>query len=204
MAPYVGMNELVMWITSQRLPGMNTLHTFPILLAGALTVAGCGNSNGQAHLNSTDQGKSIAQSDRTGNPYYSTTATEKLDVSLAEWKKILPADLYQVAFEKGTERPFTGKFEKDAHTGIYRCAVCGNALFDARTKFDSGTGWPSYYQPLPNSLQDQMDLGHGMMRTEVICKRCGAHLGHVFEDGPEPTGLRYCINAVSLDHSPAK
>ena len=183
---------------------MSSLHSLPTLLAVTLMFAGCGNSNGQMHPGTSDPTKSTAQSDHNGNPYYSTTATEKLDVPQAEWKKILPEDLYHVAFEKGTERPFTGKFEKDPRTGTYRCAVCGNALFDAHTKFESGTGLPSYYQPLPNSLQDQMDLGHGMARTEVICKRCGAHLGHVFEDGPEPTGLRFCINAVSLDHSPGK
>jgi peptide-methionine (R)-S-oxide reductase len=105
-----------------------------------------------------------------------------------------------VAFEKGTERPFTGKFKEEPTDGIFRCAVCGNELFEGRTKFDSGTGWPSFYQPAkPKDVEEKADGGLGMMRTEVLCSRCGAHLGHVFDDGPDPTGLRYCINAVSLD-----
>jgi peptide-methionine (R)-S-oxide reductase len=180
----------------------NMKHTSITWLASiALVLSACADGNGQ-HMDKA--ATTTMEQDIKTDPHYSLTDTTTLHVSLAEWKKILPADLYEVAFEKGTERPFTGKFEQDPKTGIYRCAVCGNPLFDASTKFESGTGWPSYYRPLPNSLLDQADLGHGMVRTEVICRRCGAHLGHVFEDGPKPTGLRYCINAVSLDHTSGK
>jgi peptide-methionine (R)-S-oxide reductase len=135
-----------------------------------------------------------------GNPYFSTTDTAKLHLELSELKKILPPELYHVAFEKGTERPFTGKFEGEHADGVFRCAVCGYALFASDTKFDSGTGWPSFYQPLEKDrVSDRTDTGLGMIRDEVLCARCGAHLGHVFDDGPRPTGLRYCINAVSLE-----
>lgn len=171
----------------------------PFAISAAMLLLGCGNSTGQyaAKEKATDPSE---QDMPSKNPYYSISDTDKLDVSLEEWKKILPPELYHVAFEKGTERPFTGKFEGAHKDGVYRCAVCGYALFDPHTKFDSGTGWPSFYQPLSGkNVLDQTDRSAGMVRDEVVCARCGAHLGHVFEDGPAPTGLRYCINAVSLD-----
>lgn len=174
---------------------MQTLTT--ITISAALFLLGCGNSTGQGNA-----AEAKGQEMNTKNPYYSTTDTKKLDVTLAEWKKILPQELYSVAFNNGTERPFTGKFDGAGKEGEYRCAVCGFALFDPHTKFESGTGWPSFYQPLSKeTVRDQADSSAGMVRDEVICARCGAHLGHVFEDGPAPTGLRYCINAVSLDLS---
>jgi peptide-methionine (R)-S-oxide reductase len=121
----------------------------------------------------------------------------------AEWKKTLSPEQYEVLRRKGTERAFTGKFYDSKDEGVYRCAGCSNPLFDSETKFDSGTGWPSYYQPVTEgAVETEEDRSYGMTRTEVLCARCGGHLGHVFPDGPEPTGQRYCINSVSLEFDP--
>jgi peptide-methionine (R)-S-oxide reductase len=121
----------------------------------------------------------------------------------AEWKKTLSPEQYEVLRRKGTERPFTGIYYNNKRRGTYLCAGCGSPLFDSKTKFDSGTGWPSYYQPISEQAVDtEEDKSYGMNRNEVLCARCGGHLGHVFPDGPEPTGLRYCINSVSLDFKP--
>jgi peptide-methionine (R)-S-oxide reductase len=121
----------------------------------------------------------------------------------AEWKKALSAEQYEVLRRKGTEGAFTGKYYNSKEEGVYRCAGCGNPLFDSEAKFDSGTGWPSYYQPVSReAVQTEEDNSYGMIRIEVLCSRCGGHLGHVFPDGPQPTGQRYCINSVSLDFEP--
>jgi len=121
----------------------------------------------------------------------------------AEWKKKLSPEQYEVLRRKGTERAFTGRYYDSKDKGVYRCAGCGNPLFDSETKFDSGTGWPSYYQPISaDAVETEEDKSHGMIRKEVLCARCGGHLGHVFPDGPEPTGQRYCINSISLDFEP--
>lgn len=139
------------------------------------------------------------------NPVYSNTDSSKVTMSEEDWKKILPEDVYYIARQKGTERPWTSKFEKFKEKGTYYCAACGNALFQSDTKFESGCGWPSFYQPISkSSIIYTPDHSHGMERTEVQCGRCKAHLGHVFEDGPPPTGLRYCINGVILDFAKAK
>lgn len=115
------------------------------------------------------------------------------------WREQLTPEQYHVCREKGTEPPFTGKYTDCKKNGIYHCVCCGNPLFDSDAKFDSGCGWPSFSAVLGDqSLQESPDLSHGMRRIEVTCKVCGAHLGHVFTDGPQPTGLRYCINSVSL------
>lgn len=108
-------------------------------------------------------------------------------------------ELYKVAFEKGTEAPFSGKLLKETAQGTYNCAVCGNPLFKSDAKFDSGTGWPSFDEALPGAIKEVVDESHGMIRTETICAKCSAHLGHVFDDGPTETGKRYCMNSVCLD-----
>lgn len=139
------------------------------------------------------------------NPSYSHTDTSKVALSDDDWKRILPKDVYHVARQKGTERPWTSEFETSKEIGTYYCAVCGNPLFLSDTKFESGCGWPSFYQPVSKgSIIYEADNTLGMKRTEVMCGRCKSHLGHVFEDGPPPTGLRYCINGVVLDFEKAK
>ncbi len=136
---------------------------------------------------------------------YSKTDSSKVEISDEEWKKMLSPEVYNIARQKGTERPWTSKYEKFDEKGTYYCAACGNPLFVSDTKFESGCGWPSFYQPISKtSIIYIPDNSHGMARTEVECGRCKAHLGHVFEDGPPPTGLRYCINGVILDFEKAK
>ena len=119
------------------------------------------------------------------------------------WKKVLTPVQYNVTREEGTERAFTGQFWDYKDKGVYTCSNCGQHLFDSETKYKSGTGWPSFYQPIkPDAVGEKKDSKFGMVRVEVHCSRCGAHLGHVFKDGPEPTGLRYCMNSVSLNFLP--
>ena len=116
-----------------------------------------------------------------------------------EWQSQLSPEEYSICRNKGTERAFTGKYYDCHEDGVYTCVCCGADLFDSQTKYDSGSGWPSFYQPMEDdAIRENSDHSHGMTRTEVVCKQCDAHLGHVFTDGPEPTGLRYCINSVSL------
>jgi peptide-methionine (R)-S-oxide reductase len=151
------------------------------------------------------QNQNMENDKNKANPAYSRNDTNKVNLSDEEWKKILPKEVYNIARQKGTERPWTSKYETSNEIGTYYCAVCGNPLFLSDTKFESGCGWPSFYQPVSkSSIIYEVDNSHGMKRTEVMCGRCKSHLGHVFEDGPPPTGLRYCINGVVLDFEKAK
>ncbi|AWW29210.1 peptide-methionine (R)-S-oxide reductase [Echinicola strongylocentroti] len=168
-----------------------------ILMIGVLLTAIIGCSKGQSNQT---QG---TQKEKADNPYYSRTDTTSLDVSDAEWKKILPPFLYAVAREAATERAFTGQYWDADTKGTYYCAVCGNKLFLSEAKFESDCGWPSFFEAVrKNSVIYKEDNSHGMNRIEVLCGRCDSHLGHIFNDGPPPTHKRFCMNSISLDFEP--
>jgi peptide-methionine (R)-S-oxide reductase len=161
-------------------------------------------SNCSYSQQNTDQKHPTMQEGKK-NEVYSRSDTSKVNLDNGEWKKLLPSEVYHIAREKGTEWAFTGKYWNSKEKGTYYCAACGNPLFVSDAKFESSCGWPSFFQPLTKtSVIYAPDNTHGMQRTEVMCGRCKAHLGHVFDDGPPPTGLRYCINSVILDFEKAQ
>ena len=176
---------------------LNYFFLFPMFLFTA-----CGQNN----KTDTKSTKTTAMENvisKPNNPYYSNTDTTKLNVSDAEWKKVLSPDLYAVAREADTERAFTGTMWNSETKGTYYCATCGLKLFKSNQKFTSSCGWPSFFeQDNKNSVVFKDDNSYGMRRIEALCGRCDSHLGHLFDDGPEPTGKRYCMNAISLDFAP--
>ena len=129
---------------------------------------------------------------------------KKIEKTEEEWRRELTPEQYHILREKGTERPFTGEYVNEKTPGVYRCAGCGTELFSSDTKYDSGSGWPSFFAPIDEeNVETEEDRSHGMRRTEVMCATCHAHLGHIFPDGPRPTGVRYCVNSASLKLDPA-
>jgi peptide-methionine (R)-S-oxide reductase len=167
----------------------STLLIFSLL---AFSLANCQNKANNSTIMTDPQ--------HPNNPYYSKTDTAKLHVTNAEWKKVLPTDVYDVARNKDTERPFTGKYWNTEGIGTYYCAACGNPLFKSDSKFGSSCGWPSFFETIrKNSVEYVSDNSYGMSRVEVLCGRCGGHLGHIFDDGPPPTGKRFCMNSIVLD-----
>jgi peptide-methionine (R)-S-oxide reductase len=179
---------------------MKTTSFFILLLLPLFVIQACG-QNKEAKNNEMISIEN--NSNKTKNPYYSHTDTTKLNLTDAEWKKILPEDVYLVSRKADTERPFTGKYWNTDEKGTYYCAACGNLLFRSGAKFSSSCGWPSFFeQENKKSIVFKDDNSIGMERIEALCGRCGGHLGHLFDDGPAPTGKRYCMNSIALDFVP--
>lgn len=165
-----------------------------VVFCGALLFTACGSQNTQPAARTVPAADSKPST--ISQPMTDSFEIQKTD---EEWKAQLSADEFYVLREKGTERPFTSKWDQHWDGGTYSCAACGNELFSSSAKFDAGCGWPSFFEAADSTrIKTQTDYSHGMVRTEIMCARCGGHLGHVFDDGPKPSGLRYCVNGTSL------
>lgn len=171
---------------------------FALILAALTTLSAC---SSQA---TPPAGEATPAAGASTRSYPQIPAGDKLMLSDDEWKKKLTPEQYRILREAGTERAWTGALLDNKKKGTYRCAACGAPLFESDTKYDSGSGWPSFHTALEGRVDEKVDHTHGMIRTEVLCSRCGGHLGHKFPDGPRPTGERYCINSVSLDFEAAQ
>jgi methionine-R-sulfoxide reductase len=183
---------------------MKLKESFFVMLASfqLLILMACAQSNKQAPKSIENKIKANMLS-KPNNPYYSNTDTTKLVLEDSVWKRILPEDVYEVSRHADTERPFTGKYWNTEEKGTYFCAACGNKLFRSDAKFSSSCGWPSFFEQYnKNAVVYKEDNTYGMQRIEALCGRCGGHLGHLFDDGPPPTGKRYCMNSIVLDFVP--
>ena len=178
--------------------------TMSVIAVVCLVVTGCAQRSKQAETKPHAKMVVSKADGHKNNPYYSRTDTTKLNIPDSEWKKVLPDSVYEIARNKDTEYAFTGMYWDFDGVGNYYCAACGNKLFKSDAKFASQCGWPSFFEPSrKNSVTYERDTSYGMLRVEVLCGRCDGHLGHIFDDGPPPTGKRFCMNSIMLDFEPS-